>query len=84
LQATLDQLSQELTNDYNLKIQSSEGLKESIAMRSELPVFAKRQEILDVIRENSIVIIQGSTGCGKTTQASRDLSYLFMLTFFLM
>jgi len=48
-------------------------LKESIAMRSQLPVFAKKNVILDVIRKNSIVIIQGSTGCGKTTQVSNYL-----------
>lgn len=42
-------------------------------MRSELPVFTKKQVILDVIKENSIVIIQGSTGCGKTTQVNTNL-----------
>ncbi|XP_029345786.1 dosage compensation regulator [Acyrthosiphon pisum] len=66
--ATLDQLSEELAKDYAMKLNSSEGFKESIAMRSQLPVFAKKDNILDVIRKNSIVIIQGSTGCGKTTQ----------------
>lgn len=39
-------------------------------MGSQLPVFAKKSEILEVIKKNSIVIIQGSTGCGKTTQVS--------------
>jgi len=39
-------------------------------MRNQLPVFTKKNDILDLIRENSIVIIQGSTGCGKTTQVS--------------
>lgn len=56
-------------------LNSSEDLKKSIAMRSELPAFAKKDEILDVIRKNSIVIIQGSTGCGKTTQVSKDLYF---------
>jgi len=55
-----------------MKLNSSGGFKESIAMRSQLPVFAKKNNILDVIRKNSIVIIQGSTGCGKTTQVSFD------------
>ncbi|XP_027854548.2 dosage compensation regulator isoform X1 [Aphis gossypii] len=66
--ATLDQLSEELTKDYNFKLNSSEDLKETILMRNQLPVFTKKNDILDLIRENSIVIIQGSTGCGKTTQ----------------
>ncbi|XP_022167135.1 dosage compensation regulator [Myzus persicae] len=66
--ASLDQLSEELAKDYSMKLNSSESFNESIAMRSQLPVFAKKYEILDVIRKNSIVIVQGSTGCGKTTQ----------------
>lgn len=36
--------------------------------RRYLPVFAVRQDLLNVIRENSVVIIVGETGSGKTTQ----------------
>lgn len=64
----MDQLSDELINDSNGVL--SEDFQKSIAMRSELPVFAKRDEILDVVNKNPVVIIQGSTGCGKTTQVS--------------
>jgi len=60
-----------LTNDYNIKL--SEDLKESIKSRSQLPTFGKKNEILDLIKKNSVVIIQGSTGCGKTTQVSKYL-----------
>lgn len=74
----MDQLSEELAKDNEVKLNSSEGLKESIAMRSELPVFAKKDEILDIIKKNSIVIIQGSTGCGKTTQVRKKLPYLLI------
>jgi ATP-dependent RNA helicase A len=70
IQATLDQLSEELSKDYDEKLNSSEDLVQSFEMRSKLPVFAKKAEILEVIKKNSIVIIQGSTGCGKTTQVS--------------
>lgn len=67
-----------------MKLNSSESFNESIAMRSQLPVFAKKYEILDVIRKNSIVIVQGSTGCGKTTQVSYDLKNhkIFILMYF--
>uniref|UniRef100_A0A1L8DH54 RNA helicase n=1 Tax=Nyssomyia neivai TaxID=330878 RepID=A0A1L8DH54_9DIPT len=41
--------------------------------RNYLPVFAVRQELLNVIRENSIVIIVGETGSGKTTQLTQYL-----------
>ncbi|XP_060516896.1 pre-mRNA-splicing factor ATP-dependent RNA helicase PRP16 [Cylas formicarius] len=48
--------------------------KKSIAeQRRYLPVFAVRQELLNVIRENSVVIIVGETGSGKTTQLTQYL-----------
>ncbi|MBV1789532.1 ATP-dependent RNA helicase HrpA [Marinobacterium sp. D7] len=34
----------------------------------ELPVSARRDELLEVIRDNQVVVIAGETGSGKTTQ----------------
>lgn len=34
----------------------------------ELKIYQHRQEIIDALNRNNIVIIQGNTGCGKTTQ----------------
>ena len=39
--------------------------------REYLPVYAVRQELLKVVRENQIVIIVGETGSGKTTQLTQ-------------
>ena len=39
--------------------------------RQFLPVYAVRQELLKIIRENQIVIIVGETGSGKTTQLTQ-------------
>lgn len=39
--------------------------------RSKLPAFSKRAEIMDAIAENQIIIIQGETGSGKTTQVKQ-------------
>ena len=36
--------------------------------RERLPVMAMRQEIVDAINLNEVVVISGHTGCGKTTQ----------------
>ncbi|VDK73386.1 unnamed protein product [Anisakis simplex] len=41
--------------------------------REYLPVFAVRQKMLNVIRDNSVVIIVGETGSGKTTQLAQYL-----------
>ncbi|XP_017954934.1 probable ATP-dependent RNA helicase spindle-E [Drosophila navojoa] len=33
-----------------------------------LPIYEQREEILEAIKENPVVILKGETGCGKTTQ----------------
>jgi pre-mRNA-splicing factor ATP-dependent RNA helicase DHX38/PRP16 len=48
----------------------SKSLREQ---RQFLPIFAVRQQLLQVIRENSIVIVVGETGSGKTTQLTQYL-----------
>lgn len=60
-----------MIKDYKTKF--GKDTKKILENRSELPVFAKKIEILEGIKQNSIVIIQGSTGCGKTTQVSNYL-----------
>ncbi|KAJ9583989.1 hypothetical protein L9F63_021659, partial [Diploptera punctata] len=54
---------------------SSEFAKKKtiLEQRRYLPVFAVRQELLNVIRENNVVIIVGETGSGKTTQLTQYL-----------
>src|SRR5210317_2201631 len=34
----------------------------------ELPIVAHRQAIIDLLRDNQVVVIAGETGSGKTTQ----------------
>ncbi|KAI9493673.1 P-loop containing nucleoside triphosphate hydrolase protein [Zychaea mexicana] len=41
--------------------------------REFLPVFAVREELLRVVRDNQVVIIVGETGSGKTTQLTQYL-----------
>ncbi|KAJ3212239.1 DEAH-box RNA helicase prp16, partial [Clydaea vesicula] len=41
--------------------------------REYLPVFAVREELLKVVRDNQIIIIVGETGSGKTTQLTQFL-----------
>ena len=39
-----------------------------IAYPDQLPIVERRQEFLDTIRENQVVVIAGETGSGKSTQ----------------
>jgi len=64
---SLDQLSEYLMNERE-KLQQDSNLQLSIKERSSLPVFVKKNEIMNAINENPIIIIRGNTGCGKTTQ----------------
>ncbi|KAF7723566.1 DEAH-box RNA helicase prp16 [Apophysomyces ossiformis] len=41
--------------------------------REFLPVFAVREQLLQVVRDNQVVIIVGETGSGKTTQLTQYL-----------
>ncbi|GBM31022.1 Pre-mRNA-splicing factor ATP-dependent RNA helicase PRP16 [Araneus ventricosus] len=58
--------SSEATSDFSRK-------KSILQQRQFLPVFAVRQELLNVIRDNSVIIIVGETGSGKTTQLTQYL-----------
>lgn len=64
----LDQLSEDIMRDARERMQQTPELQQSLKVRSNLPVFAKKNEIMEAINENPVVIIRGNTGCGKTTQ----------------
>lgn len=61
-----------MKDDDNSKSDFSKK-KSILEQRRFLPAFAVRQELLNVIRENSVVIIVGETGSGKTTQLTQYL-----------
>ena len=44
-----------------------------ISYPDALPVSARREDILDAVRNNQVVIIAGETGSGKTTQLPKML-----------
>ncbi|XP_043277382.1 dosage compensation regulator isoform X2 [Venturia canescens] len=64
----LDKLSEDIMNDDRERLQQDSSLQRSIKERSELPVFAMKNEIMTAINDNPVIIIRGNTGCGKTTQ----------------
>ena len=41
--------------------------------RRSLPVYEHKQDLLQAVKENQIIIVQGETGCGKTTQIPQYL-----------
>ncbi|CDW53890.1 pre mRNA splicing factor ATP dependent RNA [Trichuris trichiura] len=73
------------SGDYKTSHQFADHMKDSEAVsdfakkkslreqRQYLPVFAVRQQLLKVIRENSVTVVVGETGSGKTTQLTQYL-----------
>ena len=59
-------VDQEQKSDFS----KQKSLKEQ---REFLPAYACRQEMLRIIRDNSVVVIVGETGSGKTTQLTQYL-----------
>ncbi|XP_026676773.1 LOW QUALITY PROTEIN: ATP-dependent RNA helicase A-like [Diaphorina citri] len=66
--ANLDQISEDLLTDFSTRMKSDTRLQSMVTERSKLPVFSKRNEIMSMINDNSVCIIRGNTGSGKTTQ----------------
>ncbi|XP_014281109.1 dosage compensation regulator mle isoform X2 [Halyomorpha halys] len=66
--ASLEQLSEDLCSGARERLQSDSELQKMTAERENLPVFSMKSDIMDAINDNSVIIIRGSTGCGKTTQ----------------
>ncbi|KAJ7293075.1 P-loop containing nucleoside triphosphate hydrolase protein [Mycena rebaudengoi] len=42
--------------------------KDILASREKLPAFSAKDEFLDLLQKNRVVVVVGETGCGKTTQ----------------
>lgn len=65
---SLTEISYKMKKELDEKKQFSFNFQKRIKERSNLPIFKKKDAILDIIKDNSVVIIHGGTGCGKTTQ----------------
>ncbi len=70
---------QDIYNDWSERNKTDNRLMESTKKRSSLPIFAMKEEIMEAIHNNPVVLIRGNTGCGKTTQVSYafDCSFSF-------
>ena len=53
------------------ELEANRSTEKYLAMqkqRARLPAFERQEEIVQAIRDHQVVVISGSTGCGKTTQ----------------
>uniref|UniRef100_A0A8C3TKT9 RNA helicase n=1 Tax=Catharus ustulatus TaxID=91951 RepID=A0A8C3TKT9_CATUS len=63
-----EQISMDLKSDFMYRLEQDQELQKIQEAREALPVKNFENEILDAVRHNSVVVIRGATGCGKTTQ----------------
>ncbi|XP_069114434.1 pre-mRNA-splicing factor ATP-dependent RNA helicase PRP16-like [Argopecten irradians] len=66
----------DLLQDKTEAVSDFAKAKSMAEQRKFLPIYAVRNELLNVIRDNSIIIIVGETGSGKTTQLTQVQSNL--------
>ena len=66
-----DQSLKKLTDDLDKSIEQAKLRQQqspALSFPDELPISQKRDEILEIIRDNQVTILCGETGSGKTTQ----------------
>ncbi|XP_068095780.1 ATP-dependent RNA helicase A isoform X2 [Hyperolius riggenbachi] len=66
--ATHEQISADLKSELLYQLENDKELQHILTERDSLPVKKFEKEIMDAVYHNSVVIIRGATGCGKTTQ----------------
>ncbi|KAF7653747.1 hypothetical protein LDENG_00078630 [Lucifuga dentata] len=76
----LEYLIQEVVRDNSLddylkrdlqKKQSDTKYKDMLKFREKLPSYGKREELVELINSNHVLVVSGETGCGKTTQVTQ-------------
>jgi pre-mRNA-splicing factor ATP-dependent RNA helicase DHX15/PRP43 len=50
---------------------------EILEKRKKLPVFVRLDELEDAVDKNQVIIVEGETGSGKTTQIPQVIVFLF-------
>lgn len=51
--------------------QNNVKYKQMIEKRKMLPAYKKKEDLIQIIEENQVILVSGETGCGKTTQVAQ-------------
>lgn len=71
---TFDTAIRSLTNARDQKNEHYRVLQREIKrLQSRLPIYARRDEIVDAVRTNQVLILKAQTGAGKSTQVVQYL-----------
>uniref|UniRef100_A0A3Q3ICP9 RNA helicase n=1 Tax=Monopterus albus TaxID=43700 RepID=A0A3Q3ICP9_MONAL len=75
---TPEQISADLHDELMYQLEHDDNLQKILADRDQLPVKQFEEEIMAAVSNNSVVIIRGATGCGKTTQVPQYILDRFL------
>lgn len=64
------ELDERLHDEFELTTKTEKHTK-MLQLRQRLPSFQDKEEIVDLVKRNKVVLIAGKTGCGKTTQVAQ-------------
>lgn len=67
----VEKLDNTLYLELETKEQNDVTYQQMQKARQKLPSYEKRDEILELLKNNKVVLISGETGCGKTTQVAQ-------------
>ncbi|XP_028159974.1 ATP-dependent DNA/RNA helicase DHX36 isoform X1 [Ostrinia furnacalis] len=54
--------------EEHLNALSKSHYKKLLTFREKLPAYKKTQRVLEMVKNNQVIVISGETGCGKSTQ----------------
>ncbi|CAN0389240.1 unnamed protein product [Lampetra fluviatilis] len=77
--ATPEMVSRDLHSALVYKMENDDSYKQLASERLQLPMAEFREQLLAAVREHSVVIVRGQTGCGKTTQVPQFILDQFIL-----
>ncbi|KAJ8367818.1 hypothetical protein SKAU_G00078460 [Synaphobranchus kaupii] len=63
-------LDQEMKRDL-LKKRDNPKYTEMLKFREKLPSYKMKEELVQLVRANQVLVVSGETGCGKTTQVTQ-------------
>ncbi|XP_067331150.1 ATP-dependent RNA helicase A isoform X2 [Channa argus] len=75
---TPEQISGDLHDELMYQLKHDDNLQKILVEREQLPVKQFEEEIMETIKNHSVVIIRGATGCGKTTQVPQYILDCFV------
>lgn len=75
----INTISEEILKQQTIK-QKADQFQKMQKIRSSLPAYKHKEEILELYKNNDILVLSGETGCGKTTQVPQFLLDYFIET----